>query len=51
MANQIMLMVLSAVAEIEHATIKDRFAQASSTGHLAATPLADLRPTAFAMLR
>jgi DNA invertase Pin-like site-specific DNA recombinase len=26
MANQIMLMVLSAVAEIEHATIKDRFA-------------------------
>lgn len=25
MANQIMLMVLSAVAEIEHATIKDRF--------------------------
>ena len=26
MTNQIMLMVLSAVAEIEHATIKDRFA-------------------------
>ena len=25
MANQIMLMVLSAVAEIEHSTIKDRF--------------------------
>lgn len=27
MANRIMLMVLSAVAEIEHATIKDRFAE------------------------
>ena len=51
MANQIMLMVLSAVAEIEHATIKDRFAAGKLTGPLAATPLADLRPTAFGMLR
>jgi DNA invertase Pin-like site-specific DNA recombinase len=27
MANKIMLMVLSAVAEIEHANIKDRFGE------------------------